>query len=640
MLWDAATQKLYVASHVYSLNAGQLAAAAERGRLYRYTYSAATKTYTLDAGFPVEANPSKTETLVLAKDSTGKLWMSYADTQRVLINHTLNGDDRVWGSPYVLPVADASNLTNDDISSVIAFAGKIGVLWSNQNTKKMYFAVHTDGDSDQLWQSTAVYTVSADDHINLKSLESDPAGQVFAAIKTSQSSALIVLLVCTSGSCSAPSNWISRTAYSSGTHSPTRPILLVDTSNRELYIFSRNRDSSGHDAIYYKKTPLDSPQFDATTIGTPFIRSASNTNLNDPTSTKQTLNSTTGLAVLASDNYYFHNHAALAGNSGPPSPGAPVISSFSPTSGLVGVSITIMGSQFNGTTQVTFAGTPGNFTVNSDTQLQATVPAGATSGKIAVTSPSGTGTSSADFGVIVAPAISSFSPTSGVVGTVVTLTGTGFVATTAVAFNGRAAATFTVNSNTQITVTVPTGATTGKISVTTPGGTALTATDYVVTAVANVAFVPVADAQVRNANPTTNYGAVTTLRTRQGDASNPITYHSYLKFDVTGLSGTLASAKLRLFATASNSTGILVYSSDSGWTETSINWNNAPLQGALRGSSGPMTQNTWVEITLPPSMFTFNQAYTLVLAGQTSQSAYFSSKEGTNKPQLILSVGP
>ena len=131
VLWDAATQKLYVASHIYSLNAGQLAAAAERSRLYRYTYSAATKTYTLDAGFPVEANPSKTETLVLAKDSTGQLWMSYADTQRVLISHTLNGDDRVWGSPYVLPVADAGNLTNDDISSVIAFAGKIGVLWSN-----------------------------------------------------------------------------------------------------------------------------------------------------------------------------------------------------------------------------------------------------------------------------------------------------------------------------------------------------------------------------------------------------------------------------------------------------------------------------------------------------------------------------
>jgi len=149
-----------------------------------------------------------------------------------------------------------------------------------------------------------------------------------------------------------------------------------------------------------------------------------------------------------------------------------------------------------------------------------------------------------------------------------------------------------------------------------------------------------ADAQVRNANPTTNYGAVTTLRTREGDASNLTTYHSYLKFDVTGLSGSVVSAKLRLFATASNSTGILVYSSDSGWTETGINWNNAPLLGALQGSSGAIAQNTWVEITLPNSLFTLNQAYTLVLVGQTSQSAYFSSKEGTNKPQLILSVGP
>ena len=225
-------------------------------------------------------------------------------------------------------------------------------------------------------------------------------------------------------------------------------------------------------------------------------------------------------------------------------------------------------------------------------------------------------------------------------GTEVLISGSAFTGATSMTFNGTAAASFAVDSAAQIRATVPTGATTGPIRVTNPLGTAVSSSGFTVTTPTALTTTLLADAQVRNANPTTNYGAVTTLRTRQGDASNPITYHSYLMFDVTGLSGSVVSAKLRLFATASNSTGILVYSSDSGWTETGINWNNAPIPGALQGSSGAIAQNTWVEITLPTNMFTVNQAYTLVLVGNTSQSAYFSSKEGTNKPQLILSLGP
>ncbi|MDF2456430.1 MAG: hypothetical protein K0R51_2423, partial [Cytophagaceae bacterium] len=61
--------------------------------------------------------------------------------------------------------------------------------------------------------------------------------------------------------------------------------------------------------------------------------------------------------------------------------------------------------------------------------------------------------------------ISSFTPTSGPAGTVVTITGSNFYSVTGISFNGVSAPTFTVNSATQITVTVPVGAETGKISV-------------------------------------------------------------------------------------------------------------------------------------------------------------------------------
>ena len=83
------------------------------------------------------------------------------------------------------------------------------------------------------------------------------------------------------------------------------------------------------------------------------------------------------------------------------------------------------------------------------------------------------------------PTITSFTPPCGPVGTVVTITGTGFSdapsPVSAVTFNGTAATAFTVNSDTQITATVPTGATTGTIVVSTPSGKATSATSFTVT---------------------------------------------------------------------------------------------------------------------------------------------------------------
>jgi hypothetical protein len=78
------------------------------------------------------------------------------------------------------------------------------------------------------------------------------------------------------------------------------------------------------------------------------------------------------------------------------------------------------------------------------------------------------------------PSISSFAPTGGPAGTAVTLTGSNLTGTTAVSFNG-AAATYTVVSDSQISATVPAGATSGPIGVTTPGGTASSSTSFTVT---------------------------------------------------------------------------------------------------------------------------------------------------------------
>lgn len=147
--------------------------------------------------------------------------------------------------------------------------------------------------------------------------------------------------------------------------------------------------------------------------------------------------------------------------------------------GKVGASVGIFGQGFTGTTGVSFGGTPATFTVSSDTYLVATVPAGALTGSITAATPGGNLTSNRTFRVT--PQITSFIPTSGPVGTGVTITGVSLTQATKVTFGGVAATTFTVNSDTQVTATVPTGAKTGKIVVTTAGGTATSSGTFTVT---------------------------------------------------------------------------------------------------------------------------------------------------------------
>jgi hypothetical protein len=146
--------------------------------------------------------------------------------------------------------------------------------------------------------------------------------------------------------------------------------------------------------------------------------------------------------------------------------------------------VTITGTNFSGATGVTFGGASASFSVDSSTQITASVPQNAVTGRISVTTGAGTAVSSGTFTVTPppvapAPTITSFSPSSGTPGTAVTIIGTHFAGATAVRFNG-VAAVYNVISATEIQTVVPAGSSTGKIAVTSAAGTATSASQFVV----------------------------------------------------------------------------------------------------------------------------------------------------------------
>lgn len=145
----------------------------------------------------------------------------------------------------------------------------------------------------------------------------------------------------------------------------------------------------------------------------------------------------------------------------------------------VGKTIQIVGTGLKTATSVTFGAVPATFTAISQTYLSAVVPANATAGFIMVTTPTATYTSNRKFQVV--PTLTNISPTSGPVGSQVTITGTGLLGATQVVFGGVQATSFTVSSATSITATVPAGAATGKIVVKEPGTSGASAAAFTVT---------------------------------------------------------------------------------------------------------------------------------------------------------------
>ena len=149
-------------------------------------------------------------------------------------------------------------------------------------------------------------------------------------------------------------------------------------------------------------------------------------------------------------------------------------------------------------------------------------------------------------------------------------------------------------------------------------------------------FLPSADAYVNAESLTSNYGSSTSLR---ADASPEV--RSYLRFSVQGLNGTVTRATLRVFANSASSQGCSAHGvSNNTWTESTINFSNAPSVGGALGSSGSFGAGIWISMDVT-AYITGNGTYNLALTTPGSTAVSLSSRElGANAPQLIVQTAP
>ena len=474
-----------------------------QAKLYKYTYNSTTKLYTVVAGFPVTMpligigtgiSLSQSGSITLAQDSTGKLWAAYPGTgpngdSNYRVIWSTSADQKVWDTNGFILDTGGATITQE-VESIIPFGGnKIGITWSNQVVEELGFRYHNDGAPENVWSTKELIDFGlgneqgiggvADNH---ESIKAAPDGRIFLVQKDSDGNGNLHLYIrSTAGVWTANPILINIDPQAM----PTRPSLLLDLENNEVYVVY---DDATQSLSYLSHTSMDTPLFGPSC---PFV---SVTFIDNLTSTKQNLNATMGFMAVGSTglatSVIYSNGVTLA----PASGNLPVLTSLSQSTvggGGAPLALTINGSNFASNAVVYFNGMDRPTTFLSPTQLTARILASDIANlgtfPITVMNPrGGTSAAAANLVVSVAASISSLSPasaTAGGPGFTLTLNGTGFVSGATVNFNGVARAATFVNS-TQLTTQIlateihPFGIL--PVTVLNPGGATSAASNFIV----------------------------------------------------------------------------------------------------------------------------------------------------------------
>ena len=408
-LWDQAAGKLYVASVVNPNQSDPFAvpATADNVRVFRFSYSGGAWTALSGAGtgIPDTASTASPQfrggawTVSIDKDSTGRLWAVWPNGTQVWYS-TSTDDGVTWAKASPLP-AQGNNtinggpgvtLSHSDTATVIGFGAggtksTIGVAWSDQDGKNdgqpdtttngYYFATiaaGADPASGGSWSTEKLpapagigAAIYSDNHINIKATSDGTLYMVGKArTDTANCATLKDRFLTPFYRRATAGTWIVRLAGTVG-DCETRPQLVIDEEmNPDVaYIFTTSPNGGG--TIYRKAAPLSGPDaFDfrgggntGDTIvkrGVSFIRSSTETLIDDASTTKQVVTSDSGIAVIANNlpsaassrKFYLHNYMGLPATDNTAPAGTVAINGGAGTTSSSAVTMTVTATDTGG----------------------------------------------------------------------------------------------------------------------------------------------------------------------------------------------------------------------------------------------------------------------------------------------------
>jgi PKD repeat protein len=152
-------------------------------------------------------------------------------------------------------------------------------------------------------------------------------------------------------------------------------------------------------------------------------------------------------------------------------------------------------------------------------------------------------------------------------------------------------------------------------------------------------FVASADASIASLAPRRTGGSAHELAVRQGAAGAPQTSRSYLRFRVRGVRGVPASARLRLYVTASGGDGGSVFRVTNRWTERGLAWSTAPgIALPSLASAGAVAAGTWIELDVTRGVAGDGDVSFALASTGADAVAYASREHPAHRPQLVITT--
>ncbi len=326
-------------------------------RIFRYSYAGGV--YTQVGGIHPIAGTASTAapafrggswTVTIDRDSSGRLWVAWPKAGKVMYSYS-DDEGTTWTPGAQLPVQvdnsiNEGALTHADTVSVIGFGSRVGIVWSDQDASEAadpvqgngyYFAYADAPVADPTvagnWTLERLPTLNAagqnqiaDNHINIKDASD---GTLYMVGKTGRDT-----LNCATGQTHPLIEFFRRTT--AGTWSTTlvgtvgdcntRPQVAISEQLQTAYVFLTSPNGGG--TVYVKSAPTSGtgamvfrgPADSTIQRGLPFIKSATETLIDDASTTKQVVNSSTGIVVTANNlssaaggnaKVFLHNHMPL-----------------------------------------------------------------------------------------------------------------------------------------------------------------------------------------------------------------------------------------------------------------------------------------------------------------------------------------